>query len=59
MRDKMAEEELYKRAFNVLMEYWDSLNEEQHDEINTELNKIFPIGHYEHLNGYDGHYGGL
>ena len=30
----------YEKAFKILMEYWDSLPDEQKSEINDELNKV-------------------
>ena len=31
---------MYKQAFNILMDYFDSLNEEDREEINNRLNEI-------------------
>jgi len=30
----------YKKGFNILMEYWDSLPDEQKEEINQRLNEV-------------------
>ncbi len=39
----------YKEAYNLLLEYWDSLDKEQKTEANKELNKIFGKGHSEYV----------
>lgn len=31
---------MYKQAFNILMDYFDNLNEEDREEINNRLNEI-------------------
>lgn len=30
----------YRKAYNMLMEYWDSFNDEQQQEINNQLNNL-------------------
>jgi hypothetical protein len=30
----------YRKAYNILMEYWDSFNDEQQQEINNQLNNL-------------------
>jgi len=39
----------YEQAYNYLLNYWDSLDKEQHKQINKDLNKIFGREHKEYL----------
>ena len=41
--------EKYKKAYNFLLDYFDSFDKEQQKAINKELNKIFEKGHIEYL----------
>ena len=47
--DKIAELEEYKRAYNHLLGYWDSLDKDQQRAINKALNKIFIINKSEQV----------
>ena len=39
----------YKKAYEYLMEYWESLSKEQQKQANKDLNKIFGKGHKEYV----------
>jgi DNA-binding transcriptional regulator PaaX len=41
--------EEYETAYEYLLEYWESLNKEQHKEINSHLNKVFVINTQEQI----------
>ncbi len=41
MNEELERLKEYKRAYEYLLEYWDSLDKEQHKQINKDLNKIF------------------
>jgi len=43
-----AEDE-YKKAYEYLLEYWDSYTKEQQQQINTDLNKIFVKNTHEQV----------
>jgi hypothetical protein len=43
----MADE--YKKAYEYLLEYWDSYTKEQQQQINTDLNKIFVKNTHEQV----------
>lgn len=34
------ERDNYRKAYNVLMEYWDYFNDDQQEEINNQLNNL-------------------
>jgi hypothetical protein len=39
----------YKKAYNFLLDCWESFEKEQQKTINKELNKIFGKGHIEYI----------
>ena len=39
----------YKKAYNYLLEYWESLSKEQKKQINKDLNEIFILNVEEQL----------
>jgi heme oxygenase len=41
MNEELEKLKEYKRAYEYLLEYWESLDKEQHKQINKDLNKIF------------------
>lgn len=36
----IKELERYKKAYYILMEYWDSIPDEEKEEVNNKLNKL-------------------
>jgi len=45
----LDEYEKYKKAYEYLLTFWDSLSKEQQEKANKELNKIFGKEHKEYL----------
>ena len=43
----------YKTAYEYLLNYWDSLDKEQHRIINRDLNKIFVLNKGEQVDVED------
>ena len=49
MEESIEQLKEYKVAYEYLLEYWDSLDKEQHKMINNDLNKIFVLNKSEQV----------
>jgi hypothetical protein len=49
MEESIEQLKEYKVAYEYLLEYWDSLDKEQHKMINKDLNKIFVLNKGEQV----------